>query len=171
MKRYLVLPLLLWVLAACSTAGPGTGNEASGELTVSNVRANMTLPSDTGSLWMEIYNGTATDDALVGAEFAGCAAIELHDMVMENDVMIMREVEGGRIPIPAGETVELKQGGLHVMCIGKETPLEAGTTLEVALQFEKAGTINVTADVVAPGEMPMGMGEEDHSGMEMDSGG
>jgi hypothetical protein len=109
---------------------------------------------------MEIHNGTDMDDALIGAEFDGCVAIELHDMIMENDVMVMRPVEGGQIPIPAGETVELKKGGLHVMCIGKEAPLEAGSSLDVALKFANAGDIAVTAVVVEPGEMPMNMSKE-----------
>lgn len=167
MKRLILLALILG-LVACSTAEPEAAAPKPEELTVSHVRANMTLPSDTGSLWMEIYNGTDTDDALIGAEFEGCAAIELHDMKMEDDIMVMRQVEGGKIPIPAGETVELKKGGLHVMCIGKDAPLEVDSMLDVALQFENAGTINVTAKVVEPGEMPMNM-DADHGNMEMES--
>lgn len=176
MKRTISLLLLLtavMMLAACSSSEPAP--EVAEGLTVTNVRANMTLPSDTGSFWMEIANNSNTDDALVGAEVEGCGVIELHDMIMENDVMIMREVEGGEIPIPAGETVELKRGGLHVMCINKEAPLEAGTTVDMALQFADAGTIAVVAEVVAPGEMEMDMnheampeGEMDHSNESMD---
>jgi copper(I)-binding protein len=158
--------VLMFSLAACSTGGSEQAACGSGELTVSDVQANMTLPSDTGSLWMKIQNGTDTDDELIGAEFDGCAAIELHNMVIENDVMVMREVDGGKIPIPAGETVELKKGGLHVMCIGKEAQLEAGTNLDVVLKFAKAGDVAVTAVVVEPGEMPMNMDQG-----EMDSGG
>ena len=145
MKRIYMLVLTL-LLAACGTSATGTG-----ELTVTNVRANMTLPSDTGSVWMEVHNGTDIDDALTGAEFEGCGAIELHNMTMEDNVMKMREVDGGKIPIPAGETVELKQGGLHVMCIGKETPLDVGSTLNITLHFANAGDIDVVADVVEPG--------------------
>ena len=70
---------------------------------------------------MKIHNGTGTDDELVGAEFEGCGAIELHNMFMEKDVMVMREVEGGKIPIPAGETVELKPGGYHLMFMQRTT--------------------------------------------------
>ena len=170
MKRSFLLVLVL-LLAACSTAEleQSAGDAAMAgteDITVSNVRANLTLPSDTGSLWMKIHNGGDKDDALVGAEVPGCAVIELHTMVMENDVMVMRQVEGDKIPLPAGETVELKKGGLHVMCIGKEAPLEVGTNLDVVLKFAKAGDVAVTAVVVEPGEMPMNMEQG-----EMDSGG
>jgi copper(I)-binding protein len=145
---FIALTLLIVSLAACSSDG-----SESGEMVIENVQANMTLPSDTGSVWLKITNNTGQDDALTGADLAGCGAIELHNMFMENDVMVMREVEGGKIPIPAGETVELKKGGLHIMCIGKEAPLEKGTSVDIALQFENAGTINVTGTVVEPGEM------------------
>ena len=164
MKRSFLLVLVL-LLAACSTAEleQSAGDAAMAgteDITVSNVRANLTLPSDTGSLWMKIHNGGDKDDALVSAEVPGCAVIELHTMVMENDVMVMRQVEGGKIPLPAGETVELKQGGLHVMCIGKEAPLEAGSTIDIVLHFENADDVALTAEVVAPGEMPANMSGE-----------
>ncbi|MCP4357694.1 MAG: copper chaperone PCu(A)C [Chloroflexi bacterium] len=165
MKLTCLLSAILFVIIALTACSSSASEPATGELTVTNVRANMTLPSSTGSFWMEIHNGTDTDDALIGGEFEGCGVIELHDMTMENDVMIMREVEGGQIPIPAGETVELKRGGLHVMCIDKAASLEAGSSIEITLNFANAGTMNVTAKVIEPGDMNM-----DHEGMDMEEG-
>ena len=157
-----VLLLLVVSLAACSnSAAPAE----SGGMLIENVQANMTMPSDTGSVWVKITNNTGQDDALTGAEMAGCGAIELHNMFMEGDVMVMREVEGGEIPIPNGETVELKQGGLHIMCIGKEAPLELGSSVDITLKFANAGDITVSGMVVEPGSgMKM---EEGDGGMEM----
>lgn len=163
MKR---LVLIVFVLLILSLAACSNGSTDSGEMVIENVQANMAMPSDTGSVWVKITNNTGQDDALIGAELAGCGAIELHNMTMENDVMIMREVEGGEIPIPNGETVELKQGGLHIMCIGKEAPLELGTSVDIALNFANAGTIDVTGEVVEPGGM-MNMDQGDGE-MEMD---
>jgi periplasmic copper chaperone A len=164
MKRvfFIVFVLLIVSLAACSS-----GSTESGEMVIENVQANMAMPSDTGSVWVKITNNTGQDDALIGADLAGCGAIELHNMVMDGDVMVMRQVEGGEIPIPNGETVELKQGGLHIMCIGKEAPLELGTSVDIGLNFANAGTINVTGTVVEPGGM-MDM-EQGDGGMEMDN--
>ena len=177
MSRYFTLLFLVAALlgaVGCNNAdatdhAASGGSEATavtaGDLTISNVRANMTLPTATGSFWMLISNNGAADDALIGAEVTGCGAIELHNMVInDEDVMIMREVEGGRIPIPAGETVELKRGGLHVMCLQKAAPLAEGTTTEIVLEFANAGKVTVTADVVEPGEMP-GMDHDHSSGM------
>ncbi|MEM7530946.1 MAG: copper chaperone PCu(A)C [Chloroflexota bacterium] len=137
-----------------------------GALTIANVRANMTLPSSTGSVWLFIMNGTDTDDMLLGGEIPGCGVVEIHNMFMENDVMIMRQVEDG-LPIPAGEIVELKQGGLHIMCINKEGPLEAGTDIEFVLQFENAGAVNVSGTVVPPSGMVMAHGSDGEGDGEM----
>jgi periplasmic copper chaperone A len=158
MKQGLFVTILLismLLLAAC-----GAAESEAGEIVVENVRANMTLPSSTGSFWMVITNHSSQDDALVGVKFDGCGVIELHDMFMDNDVMVMRPVEGGRIPIPAGETVELQPGGLHVMCMQKEAPLAVDTAVTLELQFANAGTISVEGIVVEPA-----MGSEmDHGG-------
>jgi copper(I)-binding protein len=127
-----------------------------GELTIENVQANLALPTDTGSVWLWIGNGTAVDEALIGAVIPGCGAVELHDMVIENDVMVMRQVPDGKIIIPAGQSIELKRGGLHIMCLQKEAPLEPGNNIDMVLLFANAGERPVTAPVVAPaGAMDM----------------
>lgn len=140
-----------------------------GELTVANVRANLSLPTDTGSVWLVIMNGTDTDDALTGADIPGCGVVELHDMKMDGDVMVMRPVEGGQIPVPAGEMVELKKGGLHVMCLQKEAPLELGTMVDMVLHFANAGDIEVTGEVVEPGASGMEMSHDEGADMEKKS--
>jgi hypothetical protein len=58
----------------------------------------------------------------------------------------MREVEGG-IPLPAGETVMLERGGLHVMLMGLTAPLEDGADVDLTLVFETAGEVAVTVPV------------------------
>lgn len=164
MKRLNVVALLLVLfLVACGGASEETAAPA-GELTVDTVTANLSLPTETGAVYMRITNNTDTDDALIDATVPGCGTIELHQMIMENDVMIMRQMEGNRIPVPAGQTVMLERGGLHVMCIDKTGEFAVGDEVPVTLQFENAGTIEVTAAVIEPGEMPA---EMDNSGMDV----
>ena len=62
-----------------------------------------------------------------------------------SDEMMMREVDS--IELPAGEMVELKPGGYHIMLIELAKPLEVGQEIEITLEFEKAGTKTVTAVV------------------------
>lgn len=61
------------------------------------------------------------------------------------DTMTMREVDS--IELPAGEMVELKPGGYHIMLIDLVKPLEVGDEIELTLTFEKGGDRTVTAEV------------------------
>lgn len=151
MRRLMVTAIVLvLLLAAC---GSGSADNV-GDLTVENITANLTLPTETGAVYMQITNGGDTDDALIDATIPGCGTVELHEVVMVNDVMTMQQIEGNRIPIPAGESVMLKRGGLHVMCIDKTGDFAIGDSVPVTLVFENAGTIEVAAEVIDPGEMP-----------------
>lgn len=63
-------------------------------------------------------------------------------------MMKMQPVDS--VPVPAGETVELKPGGFHVMLLDVQKELVPGDTIEVTLSFELAGEVTVTAEVREP---------------------
>jgi copper(I)-binding protein len=101
-----------------------------------------------GGGYFKLVNGGAADK-LVAARSPAAASVELHSMRMEGDVMRMRQVDA--IELPAGQTVELKPGGLHLMLMGLKAPLKAGDSVPVTLRFEKAGEVTVQLKVEAPG--------------------
>jgi copper(I)-binding protein len=104
-----------------------------------------------GAFFMTITNNGAADDALVGATSPACGAVELHESFMnEEGAMAMQPVEGGKIAVPAGGSAELKQGGLHVMCIKKLEDFTEGTELELTLQFENAGDMTLNVEIREP---------------------
>ena len=63
--------------------------------------------------------------------------------------MRMRQVDG--VALPAGKTVELKPGGLHIMFVGLKAPLKAGDSFAMKLKFQKAGEVTVTVNIEAAG--------------------
>ena len=89
---------------------------------------------------------SATADKLIGGSTALAERVELHTMAMKGDVMEMRQIDA--IELPAGKTVELKSGGLHLMFIGVKQPLALGSKVPVTLKFEKAGEVKVDFDVM-----------------------
>lgn len=101
------------------------------------------------AIYMELTNGGQEADRLVSAQADVAKTIELHETIMEGDLMKMQQVQGG-IEVPAGGTVELKPGGLHVMLIGLTKDLNVGDKFPVTLQFDKAGAITVEAEVRQP---------------------
>lgn len=104
-----------------------------------------------GGSFMTLVNTGETADALLSASSDVAATVELHTHIKEGDVMRMRPVE--RIDLPAGETVMLQPGGLHVMLIGLHAPLEENDSFDLTLTFEKAGETTVTVDVKGVGAM------------------
>ena len=100
-----------------------------------------------GGGYLKLENKGKVDDKLLSISVAPEVAksVELHSMIMAGDVAQMREV--GAIEIPAGKTVELKPGGLHVMFIGLAGPLKVGAKFAATLKFEKAGEVKVEFQV------------------------
>ena len=74
--------------------------------------------------------------------------MELHESyLLEDGEMGMRPVTGGSIEIPAGGMVELKVGGLHVMCLDKTAEFALGDTYALQLVFEKSGEMAVDVKI------------------------
>jgi copper(I)-binding protein len=86
-------------------------------------------------------------DRLLGGSTPVAERFELHTMQMQGDVMQMRQVDG--IALPAGQKVELKPGGLHVMFIGLKQPLALGSKVPVTLKFEQAGEVKVEFEIAS----------------------
>ena len=67
-----------------------------------------------GGGYLRITNTGPEPDRLVGGTFPLAAKVEVHEMSLEDNVMRMKQVEGG-LEIEPGATVELKPGGYHLM--------------------------------------------------------
>lgn len=85
-------------------------------------------------------------DTLVAASTPVAETVELHEHIHDNGVMRMREVADG-LPIEAGKPLEMKPGGLHIMLLGLKGPLDAGTEIDLRLQFASGKTIDLTVPV------------------------
>jgi len=85
--------------------------------------------------------------ALVGVATPAAEIAEVHEMKMDGDIMRMRMAE--RIEMKAGEPLELKPGGYHVMLMALTAPVEVGQEIELSLQFEKADGSKIEMPVKA----------------------
>ncbi len=113
-----------------------------GQISVEGAFTRAMLPNQpVGGGFVTIRNAGGAD-RLISATSPASEIVELHEMAMEGDVMKMRKLENG-IEVPAGETVELKPGGLHLMFMQVKTPFKEGDSVPVTLTFEKAGSIDV----------------------------
>jgi periplasmic copper chaperone A len=108
------------------------------------------MTATVGVFYMKVKNSGGGADKLLSAKSDACKVIELHETIMEGDIMSMRPVEGGFVGIPAGEMVEFKTGGLHLMCVEMQVDFTPGAAIPLILEFESSGTIQVEAEIGAP---------------------
>ncbi len=132
-----------WVRAVAGDGQPGQG----AMMTPEGGNMSHTELGMNSAAYLSIKNRGGAD-RLLRVESNIAQAVELHESMMENDIMTMRPVSF--IEIPAGGEVELKPGGLHIMLIGLNEALEPGAKVQLTLVFEKAGNLTVEAEVRAP---------------------
>lgn len=113
-----------------------------GQFEIDHPHARAMLPgAKVGGGYLTIINNGA-DDRLVAIATTRAGDAQLHEMKIDGEVMVMRELKDG-VALPAGATVELKPGGYHVMFMNVGQPFKEGETVKATLTFEKAGSVDV----------------------------
>lgn len=97
--------------------------------------------------FVSITNAGKQTDALIETSSPVARFGEIHETLKDGDVMRMQRTF--RIEIPAGQKLELKPGGYHIMFITLTRDVKAGETIPVDLVFERAGKVTVSAEVMA----------------------
>jgi len=122
-----------------------------GPIKIEHAYTRATMPGQqVAGGFMKIENKSGPADQLISASSPIAGEVQLHEMAMEGNVMKMRQVKD--IAVPAGGSVELKPGGLHLMFINIKAPLSAGETVPVKLKFAKAGEVEVSMPVNLMGQ-------------------
>lgn len=136
---------LLWALPWLVPAAPAAAADA---VTVRGAWARATVPGQAvGAAYMELRS--AAGAVVTAASSPAAQKTELHTMGIDQGVMRMRPVE--RIAVPAGGSVKLAPGGLHVMLVGLKQPLQAGQKVPLTLTVQDAAgqssQVEVSAEV------------------------
>ena len=90
---------------------------------------------------------SAKGGKLVSASSPAAASVDVHEMKMDGDLMKMRAVDS--LALPAGQPVEFKPNGLHIMLTGLKAPVKAGDVVPIRLVVEDAKGKRETVDVKA----------------------
>ncbi len=116
------------------------------EISIGDPYARAVPPGQPNSaVFMSLENPSGEGQALVGAESNVSEFVELHTHVEEEGIMRMRRID--KIEVPAGATVTLQPGGLHVMLIDLKQPLDEGDVVDLTLIFEDGSRSSVQAPV------------------------
>lgn len=144
---------------AMTAADAGRVTVTAGDLELSGGFARATLPkAAVAGGFLTVTNTGRADDRLVSATSPAAQRVEIHEMSMQGDVMQMRPLPQG-IPVPAGKSVDLRPGGLHLMLMGLTAPLRQGDSVPLTLTFEKAGPVQMSLSVG-----PINAKEAEHAG-------
>lgn len=142
----LTLPLLLYALGA---------QAQSLKAEQAWVRATVAQQKATGA-FMNLSSSQA--GRVIEARSPVAGIVEIHEMKMDGNVMKMRAMPA--LELAAGQRVELKPGGYHIMLMELKAPIKPGDEVPLSLVFEgkdgKRETLELKA--AARGMAPEGAG-------------
>lgn len=141
-----------WILATSIAAGAVVLADARSPVT-SSIRLEdgyirLSAPGlQIAAGYLTIRNASSQPDELLGAISSRAQGIQIHSSSMQGGVMRMREVKG--VTIPAGGSMVLSPGGLHLMVMGLDPGLKPGESVPLELRF-RSGTLRVDLPLRAP---------------------
>lgn len=142
-RRTVALLCLSAVLGACGGRGEPI-----------EVRKAWSPAAPPGSSVAAVYVELVARDAdtLLGAFTPVAGQVDMHETLEENGMMKMRPLE--QVELPAGRSVALEPGGMHMMLMDVRQALPAGAHFPLTLRFARAGEVETIVTVHPPGTMP-----------------
>ncbi len=146
MKKYfLQIIALMLILSACSSPG---------DIEVHNAWVRPTIKGENAAVYLTLHNHSSEADELIGASSNVANSVEIHESMMENDVMQMHKVDS--VPLAADQEIIFEPGGLHIMLIGLKQDLVLGEHIGVVLHFKNH------EDIVVEVHIEEAMPDDDH---------
>ncbi len=98
------------------------------------------------AVYLQLFSNAESDDSLVSVSTDAAGTSEIHESVMNGDLVQMRPVEGG-VQLPAGGEALLEPGGYHIMLMDLQTPLLEGDAFSMTLTFESGMELTIGVPV------------------------
>jgi copper(I)-binding protein len=140
------------------SAAGGPTQSAAGPIVVTNAYIRPPVPPNTtAAAYFTVYNTTAQADRLLAVQSGAGATAVLHTIGHGGEM----SADADGVVIPAHGTVTLSPGRGHVMIGQLFGRLKRGQTVDLELDFQNAGPIDVVARVIpfgaaAPSSRPSG---------------
>lgn len=136
--------------------GSSSGTPITAGITVTNAYVRAPVPpTRIAAAYFTVYNTTAQPDKIVSVETGAGAVAVLH--TIQPDGTMVADPNG--VVVPAHGTLVLSTGKGHVMIEKLFGQLKAGQSVDIEVDFQQAGPINVVAPVLAPGTPAPGGGK------------
>jgi periplasmic copper chaperone A len=132
------LAIMALVLSACGGGEP--------DLRLTGEAQAAQPVSGASQIVLSIANDGDGDDTLVEATTDAALGVEMHLTTIEDDRASMGQLD--EVELPAGEVVDFRPGGLHLMLIVPDDTVTEGATFDLTLAFERSGDLTVPVTVV-----------------------
>ena len=132
-------------------AKPAVTSEPTAKLAQAHVDAAWVRTAPPGSMmlagYMAIHNDGKSPLRFVSAQSDAFGMVELHRSLIVNGMSTMRAA--GEQTIPAGGTLQIQPGGLHLMLMHPSRALKIGDSVRFQLHFADGSSMDVVAPVSA----------------------
>ena len=95
--------------------------------------------------YMTITNASETEIKIMGVSSSVSKRAELHEVSMENDLMKMQQLTD--LVILPGQSIEFKQGAMHIMLVGVTESLREGDDVEIEFELENQTPVRIIVPV------------------------
>jgi periplasmic copper chaperone A len=106
---------------------------------------SLTSQTKTGAVYLSIMNMGKDIDQLIGISTPAAENAMLHKSNDENGVMKMEMLD--HLEIPAGATIDILPGHMHIMLTGLKAPIKIGDHVPLELEFKRSGKVSADAIV------------------------
>lgn len=99
--------------------------------------------------YVTFVNDSSEPALLLSVSSPAAGKVNVHETVRDGEVMKM--VPADPLEIPAGERIEMKPGGYHIMLMELRQAIQKGETLDLTLEFAGGAVVDISARVMGPG--------------------
>ncbi len=139
LKAFLLYIIAILMLTSCAP-------KTEGSLEILSSWARTGIQGGNSAIYFTVQNNSGANDFLVSAACDAAKAVELHISKMDDSgTMMMQPVK--EVELPAGQSVEFKPGGLHVMLIELQNELKEGDEISVTLNFKNSTPVTLKVPI------------------------
>lgn len=149
MRRWVGVAGLALALAGCEKDAPDHGVRGGIEIIGGFAFAPV---STEGAAYLSMSNRGSIEDTLLSVTSTLAGKVTLHDSRADGARVRMEEVE--RLALPAGTSIEMAPGGLHLMLTELKVALPAGKRLPLTVTFARAGVLEIEVPIERYGTRP-----------------
>ncbi len=140
---FAALPLIVVFILSSVVS---TQSLANPRLNIESAYVTALIPGqETSAGYLSITNSGDQDQVLQSFSTSAAQMVQLHTTTMSNGMMSMDKVND--LVVPAGGSIEMQPGGLHLMIMGVDKESFAGESLDMQISFVSGDVLEINVPI------------------------